>query len=200
MVTDAAGRRQCYLVNDRPIMIVETPDGGADCLVLDLRSGSFVVDRSAFSRTLPGDMKDVDSVTPEQMDEIVAGIRAGIVRRMAGVVAATAEDDRRSLIDVLEIDPERPPLDADRVESLPYGGLAIDAPRLLRRIHLEQALGIGLHIPDPSDTVAYRIPADATDRWCEVDAVVPGLTPNGAVTRLTLWLKTPPPPMPGLAH
>ena len=72
-----------YAVNDRPVMIVELPGGGADCLVLDMYTGNFVTDRDYFERTVPGGGKDVDAFTPEAFARLVAMQRAGVLQRLA---------------------------------------------------------------------------------------------------------------------
>lgn len=165
--------RSCYLVNDRPVVIVTLPNGGADCMVLDLRSGNFVVDRRWLSRTLPGDMKDVDALTPEQMDDVVAAHRARIVRRLADGVAGMSSGDRRPLMEVLGIDPAQPPLGSARVEIGEWGALHIVHPALVRRHELEDALGPGVITPEPQDTVSFRVAGPDPNAWCRVDARFP---------------------------
>lgn len=72
------GLPRFYAVNDRPCAMVSTPSGGADMLVLDMRTGALVPDRSYFLRVSePG--KDVDSLTSEQFDALVSEIRQRIV-------------------------------------------------------------------------------------------------------------------------
>lgn len=196
----AASPPRCFLVNDRPVMIVETVDGGADCVVLDPRSGNFVVDRSWFSRTLPGDTNDVDSVTPAQMDEIVAWHRVELLGRMMRKVAALSDDDRRSLIDVLAIDPETPPLDADRVEIDGFDRLTIVGPRLVHRPELDAVLGPALTLPDPPFTVSYRAEEADAERWCQVDATFLDDACDGAAARLVVARRSPPAMMPSPAE
>jgi hypothetical protein len=65
-----------YTVNDRPVKLVELPDGGCDALVFDWVTGGFVPDRSYFARvseTCPG--KDVDQLTEAQFEQLVAELR-----------------------------------------------------------------------------------------------------------------------------
>ena len=68
-----------YAVNDRPVKIVQLPDGGADCLVFDFATGGFVPDRSYFARTVEtGIGRDVDQLTKAEFEQIVAGLRRSI--------------------------------------------------------------------------------------------------------------------------
>lgn len=53
-----------YAVNDRPVKLVPTPDGGLDVLALDMRTGEFERDMGFLSRCLiPGG--DVDAFESE---------------------------------------------------------------------------------------------------------------------------------------
>jgi hypothetical protein len=177
------------LVNDRPVMIVETPDGGADCVVLDWASGSFVVDRSYFSRTLPGDFADVDSVTPEQMDAIVAAHRARILHRLATHLAGTDVSHDQDVLEVLGLRPDTPPFDADDMEPTVGPGLFVAAPRLLRRDLLDAALGHAPSAPGPAQTIAvsYRLLAtDDGDAACTVLAVFPSDAPTAEAVLVQL--------------
>ena len=178
------------MVNDRPVMIVETADGGADCVVLDWTSGSFVVDRSYFSRTLPGDFRDVDAVMPDQMTEIVAVHRARILRRLVERLAAMPIDDEGTgdqsggqevdVIAWLGLDPAIPPFDGDAMEPTVGPGLMVIAPRVLRRHLVDEVLGAPDLGAGPGDTVAasYRISPQAGDVGCVVLARYPTLAPD----------------------
>ena len=66
-----------YAVNDRPVALVPTEDGGLDALVYDFASGELVPDRSYFARVArPGDHDDIDALTEEQFTAAVARLRA----------------------------------------------------------------------------------------------------------------------------
>ncbi|HVF03478.1 MAG TPA: hypothetical protein VNA20_01440 [Frankiaceae bacterium] len=66
-----------YAVNDRPVALVPTPDGGLDALVYDFASGELVPDRSYFFKVVDtGIGKDVDALTREEFDARVAALRA----------------------------------------------------------------------------------------------------------------------------
>jgi hypothetical protein len=65
-----------YLVNDRPVAVVPTPDGGSDCMVFDFATGELVPDRSYFEYLIPGSGKDVDSVTESEFEARLAACRA----------------------------------------------------------------------------------------------------------------------------
>jgi hypothetical protein len=54
-----------YLVNDRPVKVIGTPDGGLDVLVFDLQQKKFVSDMSYLPASLPAH-KDVDAVNETQ--------------------------------------------------------------------------------------------------------------------------------------
>jgi hypothetical protein len=59
-----------YAVNDRPVKIVQRPDGSGDALAFDWSTGGFVTDRSSFARTLEHGM-DIDALTEEQFRALV---------------------------------------------------------------------------------------------------------------------------------
>ena len=66
--------RYC-IVGKRPVKLVETPDGGMDCLAYDWSTGAFVRNMDYLTRaTLPDE--EVDVVTPDEFDEAVAALRA----------------------------------------------------------------------------------------------------------------------------
>jgi hypothetical protein len=65
-----------YLVNDRPVAVVPTPDGGADCVVFDFATGELVPDRSYFDYLIPGSGKDVDALTEAEFEDRLAACRA----------------------------------------------------------------------------------------------------------------------------
>src|SRR4051812_37096005 len=67
-----------YAVNDRPVKLVETADGGLDALAFDWRTGGFVPDRSYFSAISEHGTKDVDQLTAQQFDAIVSALRQPI--------------------------------------------------------------------------------------------------------------------------
>jgi hypothetical protein len=65
-----------YLVNDRPVAIVPTRNGGADCVVFDFATGELVPDRSYFAYLIPGSGKDVDVLTEAEFEARLAACRA----------------------------------------------------------------------------------------------------------------------------
>lgn len=74
-------RERYYAVNDRPVKIMELPDGGADALVFDWTTGGFIADRSYFARTMEHG-KDVDQFTKEEFDLRVVALRLPILARL----------------------------------------------------------------------------------------------------------------------
>jgi hypothetical protein len=70
-----------YAINDRPVKIVQLPDGSTDCMVFDFASGDFLPDRSYFSRVSEtGIGKDVDQLTQTEFEELVAWQRENSLR------------------------------------------------------------------------------------------------------------------------
>jgi hypothetical protein len=65
-----------YAVNDRPVAVVPTADGGADCVVFDFATGELVPDRSYFGYVTPGSGKDVDALTEAAFEARLAAYRA----------------------------------------------------------------------------------------------------------------------------
>ena len=130
-----------YTVNDRPVMIVELPDGGSDCLVLDLDSGSFVPDRSYLARTAPGSGGDVDVLAQAAMESCVARWRAEILRRWASRVASVDPRDAAGLLATLSISGDPPPFDGSACTLATGPSMRIETPRLLWRERLDASLG-----------------------------------------------------------
>lgn len=65
-----------YAVNDRPVALVPTADGGLDALAYDFATGELVPDRSCFAAISEHGFKDVDSLTEEEFHAAVARLRA----------------------------------------------------------------------------------------------------------------------------
>jgi len=65
-----------YAVNDRPVAMVPTWDGGTDCVAFDFATGELLPDRSYFSYLMPGSGKDVDVLTRPEFEARLAVYRA----------------------------------------------------------------------------------------------------------------------------
>jgi hypothetical protein len=63
-----------FTVNDRPVKIVEQPDGSADVMVLDMRTGEWERDPSYLDFYFEGG-RDVDLLTEAEFTATVAAIR-----------------------------------------------------------------------------------------------------------------------------
>jgi hypothetical protein len=63
-----------YLVGDRPVMMVPTPEGGLDVLAYQWKSGDFQREMSYLSRVTGTDV-EVDVVTEDEFQERVARLR-----------------------------------------------------------------------------------------------------------------------------
>jgi len=73
-----------YAVNDRPVKVVEFPDGSSDILVFEWATGAFVPDRSYWEHIHKIDpFKDVDTFTSDEFEKIVAGPRAKALHKHA---------------------------------------------------------------------------------------------------------------------
>jgi hypothetical protein len=69
-----------YAVNDRPVKMIATPEGGRDVLVMNMRTGEFERDMSYGYQVLePG--KDVDQFTEQEFDEYVVVLKQCILTR-----------------------------------------------------------------------------------------------------------------------
>jgi hypothetical protein len=75
-----------YTVNDRPVAVVLTAEGGSDCLVFDFATGEMVPDRSYFGYVTPGSGRDVDVLTEAEFEARLAVSRAEAGARAAGQV------------------------------------------------------------------------------------------------------------------
>jgi hypothetical protein len=104
-----------YAVNDRPVKLVQLPDGGADCLALDMRSGRFVPDRSYFAAVAPGSGKDVDKLSAEDFDALVMVQRARMVRTWCERLCMAVATDEQYLVAALGVPVKPHPLEADQL-------------------------------------------------------------------------------------
>ncbi len=66
-----------YTVNDRPVKMVETPDGGLDVLALNMRTGEFERAMDYLSKCL-GHVGDVDVLSEAEFHERVENIRRAL--------------------------------------------------------------------------------------------------------------------------
>jgi hypothetical protein len=66
-----------FAVNDRPGKLVSTADGGLDVIALDMQTGEWVRDYD-FLHAVYGSGRDVDKLTEEEFDALVAKTRAWI--------------------------------------------------------------------------------------------------------------------------
>jgi hypothetical protein len=74
-VPGIAGSR-FYTVNDRPVAVAPTADGGADCLVFDFATGEMAPDRAYFARVTPGSGADTEVLTEAEFQVRLAACRA----------------------------------------------------------------------------------------------------------------------------
>ena len=66
-----------YTINDRPVKMLPTPDGGRTVLVMNLKTGEFERDVSYLSRCYDPD-QDVDKLTEQSFNQYVEQLRREI--------------------------------------------------------------------------------------------------------------------------
>jgi len=177
-----------YTVNDRPVMIEQLPDGGVDCLVFDVATGDFVVDREYLSYTLPGSGKDVEQLTEDEFARVVSSRCADVLQRWAERLCRSHGGSAAELIETLGLDRqlvqrgtvmelEPPPLGADKVMvSGGALGLAHVDVRLpegaLTRAHLDARFGAGRTLPRVGahhpQVIAYDVTVAGAPGRCTV--------------------------------
>lgn len=80
MMNSSSELPKYYAVNDRPVKMIATPEGGRDVLVMNLKTGEFERDMSYGSRVHePG--QDVDQFTEAEFDDYIATLRQTILAR-----------------------------------------------------------------------------------------------------------------------
>jgi hypothetical protein len=192
-VTGKAGSR-FYTVNDRPVAVVPTADGGADCEVLDFATGEMVPDRSYFAHVTPGSGKDVDVLSEAEFGTRLAECRAEAGARAVAQVrqwaqqlctaAGTSADVTAALglsgappfRGTVTVDPPPPGYLGIAVTAVPGGKASATlrpAGRLLTREILDAGFGAGRELPifpDSGDEghVWYRIPVPGAQAQCTV--------------------------------
>jgi hypothetical protein len=67
-----------HAINDRPIKMVATPEGGRDVLVMNMKTGEFERDMS-YGYQIHEPAKDVDQFTEQEFDEYVAVLKQRIL-------------------------------------------------------------------------------------------------------------------------
>jgi hypothetical protein len=82
MATDSPRYPRFFTVNDRPIKLVQTADGGVDALAFDWKTGGFVPAREYFSAISEHGTKDVDQLTELEFETRVMLLRAPITDKL----------------------------------------------------------------------------------------------------------------------
>jgi hypothetical protein len=97
---------QYYFYEGWPVVFVEPPGGGLDCLRLSAQTGEFVRNMSYVKKIRYGTTADIDTVTRDEFIQRVEELRAERLKGDGAVFALyetidaleqTARDERRSL-------------------------------------------------------------------------------------------------------
>lgn len=80
-----------YTVNDRPVAVLRTADGGADCVVFDFATGELTPDRAYFAHVTAGSGKDVDALTEAEFEARLVSCRADAGAQAAAQVREWAQ-------------------------------------------------------------------------------------------------------------
>ena len=79
-MTETFNLPEYYTVNDRPVKVISTLDGGVDVLVMNLKTGEF--ERNIDYLPYGADAwKDIDKFSEEQFNRYVEELRRRIVSR-----------------------------------------------------------------------------------------------------------------------
>ena len=101
-----------YAVNDRPVAIVETPNGGTDCLVFDFVGGNLIPDRSYLTEVLPDSGRDVDKLSQAEFARLVAELRADVLHMWAERLCRATSGAAEDLLTAIGAAMKPPPLGA----------------------------------------------------------------------------------------
>jgi hypothetical protein len=187
-----------YLVNDRPVAVVPTWDGGEDCVAFDFATGELLPDRSYFRYLIPGSGKDVDVVTQTEFAAQLAVYRAEAGARAVTELRQWAERLCLTAGQAADLGSALGPFKRDRGDDvrleLPPGGysrisITVDkqrtgrvrielrpAGRLLTREILDAEFHAERELPIPPDSwlegfVTYEdVTVPGTPAACEIDA------------------------------
>lgn len=187
-----------YLVNDRPVAVVPTWDGGEDCVAFDFATGELLPDRSYFRYLIPGSGKDVDVVTQTEFAARLAVYRAEAGARAVAELRQWAERLCVTTGQTADVGAALGPFERDRGDDvrveLPPGGysritITVDKRRAGRvRVELKPAgrlltreiLGAEFRgereLPIPPDSwlegfVTYQdVTVPGTPAACKIDA------------------------------
>jgi hypothetical protein len=163
-----------YAVNDRLVQIVEA-SGSAECRVLDVKTGNFVVDDSYLAAVKSG--KGIEELTAALFDQRVATVRVDLVRTWAERLCRAESTDEKGLAAALAIRLTPPPLAATRV--MVRGGMVpkveLELPQsVFIRGDLDARLGASQELPRTgpyaSFQVAYHVAPAGAPRRCTVIA------------------------------
>lgn len=166
-----------FAVDDRLVAIVRTPDGDTDCLVLDMRTGNLVSDRSQFACVAPASGKDVDELRAAEFSQLVAVHRADIVATLAARMCGARTTSEHDLLAALGVALDPPPLAG--TAALVHGG---DIPTfdvylpdgVLTRADFDARLGESRRLPRTgpysSTVLRYGVDVPGAAHRCSVFA------------------------------
>jgi hypothetical protein len=182
-----------YTVNDRPVAILRTADGGEDCVVFDFATGELIPDRAYFAHVTPGSGRDVDALTEAEFEARLATCRADAGARAAaqlrdwaqrllaadGAAAEVAAALGLTGIAVRDgsvtVDPPPPGYSAATVTAEP-GRVSVkwrSAGRLLTRPILDAEFGAARELPIFPDSfdeghLAYSVAVPGSQAVCTI--------------------------------
>lgn len=198
-----------YAVNDRPVKLIVTPDGGLDCHVLDMKTGLFCPDRSYFAFLSPGpgnEFKDVDQLDEAGFDGLVMSARARIVHNWCVRLCHAESYRRKDLEAALAVAFEPAPLGAESVyvggQHLGFGYVQLRfRDRTLTRDAIDRELGSSHPLPqvdvDSTHTLGYSVAIPGARYRVAVFASFDSRpSPQDYVRELT-WRLDPPDVIPG---
>lgn len=186
-----------YTVNDRPVAVLPTADGGADCVVFDFATGELTPDRAYFAHVTPGSGKDVEALAEAEFEARLAIFRAEAGARAAAQVRGWAQRLRAAEGAAAEVatalgltgtvvrdgsvtvDPPPPGYSAVTVTSEPrrVSVQLRPAGRLLTRQILDTEFGAARELPIFPDSwdeghLSYSVAAPGSPACCTINVRV----------------------------
>jgi hypothetical protein len=159
-----------YAVNDRPVALVESPSGTAECLVFDFVSGNLIPDRSYLTEVAGGEHEEL---TQQEFAHLVGERRVEVLQIWAERLCRATSGSAEDLLTAIGASMKPAPLGAIevRVRGGDVGAAKIElelAPNTISRGELDAMLGDAKTFAP--NVLAYEVAQEAAPYRCTVFA------------------------------
>lgn len=167
-----------FAVNDRPVAIVEAPNGSPECLVFDFVSGNLIPDRSYLAE-LTANTGEHDELTQLQFAHLVAERRVDVLHMWAERLCRAPSGSAEDLLTAIGASMKPAPLGASevRVRGGEVGIANIELllpPNTLAKGELDESFGESRALPSTgpgaAQVISYEVDEEGQPGRCTVFA------------------------------